>query len=106
WRPEKSFASPLGYGGKVDLHSRNWVIDFKTKDGDLADVKCWDDHFMQTAAYAYGLELPAAQTAVVFVTRGEWAAAKLVQHTREETEIGRASCRERVQRAGGAGSSE
>jgi hypothetical protein len=33
WVPEKSFChKELGYGGKVDLYSDEWVIDFKTKD--------------------------------------------------------------------------
>ena len=34
WVSEASFASPLGYGGKVDLHSPSTgiVVDFKTKD--------------------------------------------------------------------------
>ena len=57
WSPEKSFAHPLGYGGKVDLHSTSnrVVVDFKTKDGPLSDVKVYDTHHMQLAAYARGL---------------------------------------------------
>src|SRR5688572_6095946 len=46
WQHEKSFASPLGYGGKVDLHSPDIVLDFKTKDGDLSKVECYDEHYM------------------------------------------------------------
>ena len=38
WCAEKSFASTLGYGGKVDLHSPNWIIDFKTKEFSEDDV--------------------------------------------------------------------
>lgn len=87
WSPEKSFAYVLGYGGKVDLHSPEVVLDFKTKDGDLLDVKCWDDHFMQVAAYARGLLLPNAGCGIVFVSRTE-PKAKLVMHTREETQRG------------------
>jgi len=60
WRAERSFASTRGYGGKVDLHSRQvpCVIDFKTKDfTDPADVKAWDEHGVQLAAYSQGLGL-------------------------------------------------
>jgi len=65
WRAERSFASPLGYGGKVDLHGvandgRGVVVDFKTKDFDsekAADVKGYDEQGIQLAAYAHGLGL-------------------------------------------------
>ena len=36
WQTETSFASELGYGGKVDLHNEDWVCDFKTTDKPLA----------------------------------------------------------------------
>jgi hypothetical protein len=85
WKSEKSFACPLGYGGKVDLHSPEYVIDFKTKDGDLAELKCFDEHFMQVAAYAYGLGVPSARCGIVFVNRQLPAQARLVMHTSEET---------------------
>ena len=58
WISEKSFAHPLGYGGKVDLHSPSTgiVVDFKTKDSDLTDGKrlAYDQH-IQLAAYQVGL---------------------------------------------------
>lgn len=71
WKPEKSFAHPLGYGGKVDLHTPEVLIDIKTKDGDLCDVKPWDEHLMQVAAYAQGLGLESPQCAILFVSRQE-----------------------------------
>jgi len=60
WVSEDSFGSELGYGGKVDLHSPNWVIDFKTKeftpDSDPAKF-VYDDHLMQLLSYGHGLKL-------------------------------------------------
>lgn len=58
WVAEKSFTSPLGFGGKVDLHCPNAkiVVDFKTKDLDNLDkVKSYENNTMQSAAYAVGL---------------------------------------------------
>lgn len=58
WISEASFTSPFGYGGKVDLHSKEdkIVLDFKTKDtDDVSKMVAYDDHHMQTAAYAEGL---------------------------------------------------
>ena len=63
WQAEKSFASPHGYGGKVDLYSRDIggvVLDFKTKDfSDPLAVKGYDEQGTQLAAYAMGLDLGA-----------------------------------------------
>jgi hypothetical protein len=71
WRSERSFAHPLGYGGKVDLHSNQVVVDFKTKEGPLDGLKLYDSHFMQLAAYANGLGLRTPRCAVVFVRRDQ-----------------------------------
>lgn len=71
WLPERSFAHPLGYGGKVDLHTKDVLIDIKTKDGDLADVKPYDEHLMQVGAYSDGLGLENPTCAILFVSRGE-----------------------------------
>jgi hypothetical protein len=65
WSAEKSFASLLGYGGKVDLHSveaGGVVVDFKTKDFGVEEViasriKGYDEQGIQLAAYAMGLGL-------------------------------------------------
>lgn len=61
----------LGYGGKVDLHSDGWVIDIKTKDGDLTDCQLYDEHAMQLAAYRCGLNRPDARCGILFVSRTE-----------------------------------
>jgi hypothetical protein len=54
WICEKSFATNR-YGGKVDLHCNDYLIDIKTTEKDLADIKTWDEHDMQAAAYDNGL---------------------------------------------------
>jgi hypothetical protein len=58
WSAEKSFSKD-GFGGKVDLHSPNFVVDFKTKEFDEFKLPvCYDNHFMQLGAYRAGLGLP------------------------------------------------
>lgn len=72
WVAEASFAHPMGYGGKVDLHSPSTgiVCDWKGKDGDFSDGKklAYDQHY-QLAAYQMGLELPQNVCANLFVSR-------------------------------------
>lgn len=85
WLPEKSFASELGFGGKVDLHADQIVLDFKGKDGDLVGVTCYDEHYMQLAAYAKGLKMPWARCGIVFVSRTHPGIVKLVIHTPQQT---------------------
>lgn len=72
WRAEDAFAHPLGFGGKVDLHSPSTgiVVDFKGKDGDFSDGRRleYDQHW-QLAAYQVGLRLPRAVCANVFFSR-------------------------------------
>lgn len=56
-RAEHSFASPLGYGGKIDFHNDEpLIIDFKTKER-IDDKKqlAWPEHIQQLAAYGFGL---------------------------------------------------
>lgn len=77
WFPERSFASPMGYGGKCDLHSASWVIDIKTKDGD-APRGLYDEHLMQLAAYRHGLGVPGARCAILYVSR-DVPVAKMVE---------------------------
>ena len=67
WHAERSFAHPLGYGGKTDLHSDRWLIDFKTKDG-VESARLYDEHLMQLAAYRRALA-PTAQAGILFIDR-------------------------------------
>lgn len=56
WTPERSFSHPLGFGGKVDMSAGGIILDFKTKDtDDISKMVMYDEHGMQTAAYAVGL---------------------------------------------------
>lgn len=73
WVAEKSFAHPLGFGGKVDLHSPSdgIVVDYKGKDGDFSDGKklVYDQHW-QLGSYRLGLQLPRGNVAAnIFVSR-------------------------------------
>lgn len=73
WVAEKSFAHPIGFGGRVDLHSPSTgvVVDFKGKDGDFSDGKrlAYDQHW-QLGAYQVGLNLSApAECANIFFSR-------------------------------------
>jgi len=88
WVSEKSFAHKLGFGGKVDLHADNVVVDIKTKEFDDPEkVQAYDEHLMQIAAYRIGLDMPLARCANVFVSRStaglvvvhEWRADELIK---------------------------
>ena len=69
WDCEKSFASPLGYGGKTDLSAHTVVLDVKTKEfADTEKKLAWDEHCIQLAAYREGLGIPKAVCANVFVS--------------------------------------
>lgn len=66
---ERSFADRgLGYGGRLDLHNPEWLLDVKTKDDDVEDAKQYDEHFMQLAAYREAAA-PRARCANVFIGR-------------------------------------
>jgi hypothetical protein len=70
WACERSFAHPLCYGGKCDLHATDLVGDIKTKEFDAVDDKklAWDDHAIQLAAYREGLGIPTAKCFNIFVS--------------------------------------
>ncbi len=71
WKPEVSFSHKLGFGGKIDMshEGERIILDFKTKDTD--DVKkmvAYDDHGIQTAAYAVGLDISNARRYNLFIS--------------------------------------
>lgn len=72
WVAERSFSSPLGYGGKVDLHSPStgFTVDYKGKDGDFSDGKklAYDQHW-QLSPYQRGLNMQLNVSANIFVSR-------------------------------------
>ena len=80
WKPERSFASTLGFGGKADLSCSAAVLDFKTKEfGPEADLKTWDEHAYQLAAYREGLGVPQARCAIVYVSATVPGLARLIE---------------------------
>ncbi len=73
YEAEASFAHPLGFGGKVDLHSKSTengiVLDFKTKNtSDVKKMKGYSEHIMQLAAYREGLGIPNARCYNLFIS--------------------------------------
>lgn len=92
WLPERSFSSPLGFGGKVDLFCEidehaplGIVLDAKTKDfGPDDKIDAYDEHLMQLAAYRHGLKLPHARCANVFVSRSHPGLVKVVEWPEDE----------------------
>jgi hypothetical protein len=84
WVCEKPCIHHYGYGTKSDLHTpRGLVLDFKTKDGDLSDLKLWPEHYQQLSATAHALEMPNALCGIVFVSRTD-PVARLVMAEQEE----------------------
>lgn len=89
WKAEKSFAHPMGFGGKVDLHSEHAVCDFKTKEfGQDDDLKTWPEHRMQLAAYRVGLGIPSARCAIVYVSASEPGLARVMEIPEKELALG------------------
>jgi len=87
WDSERSFASRLGYGGKLDLSAEGFVIDFKTTDKPLADLKLWPEHRRQLAAYRMGLDDPQARCAICYVN-SQSPEARLIEVEEEELQQG------------------
>ena len=96
WLAEHSFASPLGFGGKVDLmckpdeHAANGLVaDVKTKDfGPDDKVDAYDEHLLQLAAYRVGLNIPSARCANVFVSRTHPGLVKIVEWSEDDLKRG------------------
>ena len=89
WSAEKSFAAALGYGGKIDLHANNIVIDFKTSAFDDADKKeGYDEYIMQLVAYARGLGFKEGEyrCANVLVSTSNPGLVKVVEYTPKQME--------------------
>jgi len=88
WIAEKSFATSL-YGGKVDLHSPEVVIDFKTKEFTEDKLpEAYDENIIQLAAYSRGLNIPHARLANVFVSRNVPGLVHIVEHSDEDIDRG------------------
>lgn len=87
WDSERSFASPLGFGGKLDLSAPGFVCDFKSTDKPLDELKLWPDHRRQLAAYRMGLGMPEARCAICYVSSAV-PEARLIELDGEELEQG------------------
>jgi hypothetical protein len=89
---EGSFGSILGFGGKVDLHSKteDWIVDFKTKNKDIIKESelHLDDYIMQLAAYRMGLDMPNARCYNLFVSTINPEEVLLMQYTEGALKLG------------------
>lgn len=89
WIAERSFAHEMGFGGKVDLHCEDIVVDIKTKDfDDPKKVVPYDEHMMQLAAYRVGLGIPEAHCANVFISRTNPDLVVVIDWTEEDLQRG------------------
>lgn len=90
WIPEASFTAVEGFGGKVDLHSKelNVILDFKTKYKEELKINVYPTHLMQLAAYRKGLAMPTATCYNLFISSLKPGVLQLVKY--EEKDIERA----------------
>jgi len=89
WISEQSFAHQKGFGGKVDLHCVDAVIDIKTKEFKPDDkLELFDEHYMQLAAYAVGLKISPPRCANVFVSPLEPYPVVILEHEPQEIQRG------------------
>jgi hypothetical protein len=98
-RPERSFAHPLGYGGKCDVHKKpsidlnethnGFVADFKSKDFTADNLPgVYENHSMQLAAYREGFEMPSARCAIIYVSTAVPGLTHLVEVDEDELQRG------------------
>jgi hypothetical protein len=85
WKTEKPFATDR-YGGKVDLHAEDYIIDVKTHEKD--DPKVWPEHSMQLEAYARGICPDRDMDCGILFIHVKTAEAKLIWLDREELDKG------------------
>lgn len=92
WVTEKSFAHPLGFGGRVDLHSPSTgiVIDFKGKDIDPENKKvlAFEQHY-QLGGYQIGLNFPINWGMNIFISRTHPGYAVSHAWNKEKMQFGR-----------------
>ena len=86
WTCEKPFATER-YGGKADIHNSHYLIDFKTTDKPIADLKLWEDHYMQLAAYRCGLGISEAKCGILYIN-SKTAESRLIWAEEKELDKG------------------
>ena len=87
WLSEQAFATDR-FGGKADLHCPGFLIDIKTTDKDLGNLKLWPEHEMQLAAYIKGLWQVNIRRAGILFVNSITAESRLIWATQEELERG------------------
>jgi hypothetical protein len=87
WKAERSVAHKYGFGTKLDLHSSEWLIDWKTKDGDESKAEMYDEHFMQLAAGRVAAGTTQARCAIGFVGR-EFPWCKIIEADEDQLQRG------------------
>lgn len=91
WVSEKPCVHSSGYGTKADLHSPQYVLDFKGSDfteAELPGLKTWDEHAMQLAATRNALVLPKAACGIVYVSRTVPGLSRLIWVDESDLERG------------------
>jgi hypothetical protein len=86
WSCEEPFAD-FKYGGKCDLYNEKYLLDIKTTDKPITDLKLWESHFMQLAAYRNGLCIPHAKCGILWIN-SVTAESRLVWADEKELEKG------------------
>lgn len=86
WICEKPFATAR-YGGKCDLHNKEYLLDIKTTDKKVEDRKLWESHFMQLAAYRKGLGILVARCGILWINSAT-AESRLVWADEKELDKG------------------
>lgn len=91
WRSEKPCVGDIGFATKSDLSldhpGKQWVVDIKSKDGALDELKLWDEHSQQLAATRYALGMKDAKCAILFLSRTE-PQARIVVAEEEQIQHG------------------
>ena len=92
WIAEQSLVNQEGYGGKCDLYCKSKhdfsgvVIDFKTTEKTPGDIKPYDEHIMQLAAYREVLA-PTARCANVYIN-GTTGDVAICEHSEQDIKNG------------------
>lgn len=84
WDAEKSFAHPMGFGGKTDLSCKSEklgiVVDFKSKEFNQdTKLDTYDEHAMQLSAYAKGLNIQEPRGAICYVSATVPGLVKIIE---------------------------
>lgn len=87
FRAERSFASPLGYGGCLDFCTDTHIADFKVVDS-LSKKLDYPDRNSQLASYSMGVHGKLVRCANVFLSSQEPGQYLLREWTKEELEYG------------------